>query len=275
MQRTPRPGCDRGIKTTLKRTLKMALVKPKLDQTAKQEEVKAETAVEVAAAETPKTSEQKLAEPKVDQPIVAKEEVGTALASVSPHATASVVSFVAEQAEQGFEGAVLDSFSFPRMKLDDGKFLFGTDEEELGESFQFQALKSRPIYVIRQSEDSDAESFYSYDPQGQTHTDGSSAKAKLDEWKEQGYGDSEHPLDVKEYLEMFALLVGGPHDGEVVSLSIPPASRTRFWGQAEVAKIKFRLGTGQVVYEAKVGKKAGDGAKSFRPWLFSIVGPAE
>lgn len=248
----------------------MALVKPKTHEAPVEEVKKVETPAPVV-----ETKEEVLAGPKVDQPIVAKEEVDHAIATVSPHATANVTAFIKEQAEQGFEGLTIDGFSFPRIKLDDGQFLMGTDEEEIGQSFKFRAVKSRPIYVIRQSEDGEAESFYSYDPNGLTNTDGSSAKLKLDEWREQGYGDSDHPLSVRPYLEVFALMVDGKHDGEMVSLSIPPSSKSRFGGKAAEAQMRFGLGTGQVIFEAKVGAKTGEGAKSFRPWSFSIVGPAE
>lgn len=251
----------------------MALVKPKTNE-APVEEKKVETpAPQPPVAE--KTKEQQLAEPKVDQPVVPAAEAQQALATVSPHATANVTAFIKEQAEQGFEGLAIDSFSFDRIKLDDGEFLLGSDEESLGTEFDFRALKSRPIYVVRQSDDKDAESFYSYDPAGQTHTDGNSAKETLDKWKEQGYGDAEHPLDIRQYLEIFALMIGGKHDGEMVSLSIPPSSRTRFGGKAAEAQMRFGLGTGQVVFKASVGKKVGEGNTAFKPWSFSIVGPAE
>jgi hypothetical protein len=246
----------------------MALMKPKTkDET---ETKQAEAPAPVQEAKKPETKEEQLAGPKQDQPIVPAEEASQALAEVHPVSTSNVKQFIQEQAEEGFEGLAIDGFSFDRIKLEDGKFLKGSDEVEIGEKFQFIALSSRSIYVVRQSDDQDAESFYSYDPAGQTKTDGSSAKDILDEWKTDGYGTEEHPLSIRKYLEVFARL---PKGDEMVSLSIPPSSVSRFSGKAAEAKFRYNLGLGQVVLEASVGKKAGEGSKAFRPWTFSVIGP--
>lgn len=257
----------------------MALMKPKT-----KDEPKTETApVQEAPAAT---KEQKLAEPKVDQPTPNAEDTSKAVAAVEPAPTqelvahgeaanTNVTAFLQQQAEEGFEGLSIDGFSFDRIKLEDGKFLMGTEEVDLGESFQFRPMKSRTLYVVRQTSDGDAETFYSYDPHGLTNTDGTSAKEKLDAWKEDGYGTEEHPLDIRPYLEMFALFVGGNYDGQMVSLSIPPTSKSRFGGKVAEAQMRYGLGAGQCIFEASVGKKVGEGSKSFKPWNFKFVRAAE
>ena len=247
----------------------MALVKPKTHEAPEVETKKVETPAPVV-----ETKEEVLAGPKVDQPIVPAEEVSQALATATPHGTSNLAAFVKQQADQGVEGIGGDSFSFDRSKLEDGEFLKGSDEENIGNEFKFRVLKSRPIYVVRQSEDNDAESFYSYDPNGQTLTDGNSAKEKLDEWREAGYGTDEHPLDIRKYLELFALMIDGKYDGEMVSISIPPSGVSRFGGKVVEAEMRHGLGTGQVIFKASVGKKVGEGQKAWKPWNFSLVGPA-
>lgn len=181
--------------------------------------------------------------------------------------------FLAQQDAQGFSGLTLDSFSFERIKLHEGQFILGEDEE-LGTTINFQPLACREIYVIRQSKDEDSEMFYSYDPEGRTHTDGSSAQATLNEWLEDGFGTDENPLVVKPYQEITATLVqeGGDHDGEIVNLSVPPSSRSRFGGQVYIATRKLGVSMDHVLMEAQVGSKVGSGNTAFRPWKFRALG---
>lgn len=180
--------------------------------------------------------------------------------------------FAEQQAAAGFEGLELGTFSFDRVKLSEGKFLLGNDEEELGESFNFIPLSTRALYTVSQSSDEDSKMFYSYDPKGLTLADGSSAEETLNEWKEEGYGTDEDPLVIKQYIEVMAELIDREdgHDGSMVSLSIPPASRQRFGGMGFQAMRKYNCQLDGVVVTASVGAKAGEGKKSFRPWNFKL-----
>lgn len=197
--------------------------------------------------------------------------------SVSEQRSNAMTQFTQEQAAAGFEGMDLTSFSFDRIKLHEGTFKLGQEDEDLGTSLQVVIMGTRRLYVVRQSDDNDAESYYSYDPKGQTMTDGSSAEAKLAEWLDEGYGTAEAPLDIREYLEAMATLVNrdDERDQEMVMLSIPPASKARLSGVAFQAKSRLGLDLGGVVIECQVGKQAGEGTKKFRPWVFKVVGPYE
>ncbi|MCY1356461.1 hypothetical protein D9M69_429150 [compost metagenome] len=185
--------------------------------------------------------------------------------------------FAQEQAEAGFEGMELSSFSFDRIKLHEGTFKLGQEDTDIGSSFQCVVIGTRKLFVVRQSEDNDAESFYSYDPQGQTMTDGSSAADKLAEWLDDGYGTADNPLDIRPYLEAMAQLVNrdDEYEGTMVTLSIPPASKARLGGVAFQAKSRLGRELNGVVIECSVGKQAGEGTKKFRPWLFKLIGNYE
>ena len=205
--------------------------------------------------------------------VVEGSEVAVAKASNTELRQVTTAQFLAAQSDAGFEGLDLGSFSFERIKLDEGKFLMGANDEDLGTSISFTALSTRSLYIVRQSGDKDAEMFYSYCPKGTTTSDGSSSQDTLNKWLEDGFGDAENPLDIKKYLEVMAELTDrdDEHDGLMVSLSIPPASQQRFGGMAFQAARKFNRGLDGVVITATVGAKAGEGSKSFRPWNFKIA----
>lgn len=186
----------------------------------------------------------------------------------------AMAQFTQEQAEAGFEGLELTGMSFDRIKLHEGKFLIGSEESELGTEFDCVVYATRNIYVVRQSTDNDAEAFYSYDPKGQTMTDGTSAQEKLADWLDDGYGTEDAPLDIRPYLEATVVLVNreDEYDGHMAMLSIPPASKARMAGAAAKAQMKFKgAKLNEVVTRCTVGKKVGDGQKAFRPWLFSAI----
>jgi hypothetical protein len=207
---------------------------------------------------------------------LAEPAAGTAV-SVTAQRTNAMAQFTQDQAEAGYEGMDLTSFSFDRIKLHEGTFKIGQEETDLGNSFKAVVMGTRRLFVVRQSTDNDAESYYSYDAKGATMTDGSSAEAKLEEWFDEGYGVEGAPLDIREYCEAMALMVGrtDEYTDAMVTLSIPPASKSRLAGMAFQAKSRLKSELNGVVLECQVGKKAGEGAKSFRPWLFKLVGRYE
>lgn len=207
--------------------------------------------------------------------VAARQEGPTSIAVQRENA---LQKFAEEQAAAGFEGLELSGMSFDRIKLNEGKFLLGSDETDLGTEINCVIHNTRKIYVVRQGDFNDAKAYYSYDPQGKTLTDGSSAEEILQEWLEDGYGTAESPLDIKEYLEAMATLVGrdDEYDGTMVMLSIPPASKPRLAGAAAQAYTRFKgARLDQVITKCAVGKKIGEGQKAFRPWVFSVVGRYE
>lgn len=212
------------------------------------------------------------------QAVAAAEPAERTAVTVTEQRTNAMAQFTQDQANQGFEGLELSGMSFDRIKLHEGQFKLGSEETELGTDINVVIHSTRKIFVVRQSDDNDAESFYSYDPKGATFTDGSSAQAKLEDWMDDGYGTAESPLDIREYLEAMATMVNrdDEHEGTMVMLSIPPASKSRLAGVAAQAFTRFKgANLGQVVTQCSVGKKIGEGQKAFRPWVFKVVGPFE
>ena len=231
-----------------------------------------ETVVETPAEETlTEEGVAAVAEEPQQQVAVAQEAKQPSVVQAQANAMAQ---FTDTMAEAGFEGLTLSSMSFDRIKLHEGQFKIGSDEAELGTDFDCIVHAIRKIFVVRQSTDNDAESFYSYDAKGATFTDGSSAAEKLQDWLEDGYGTEDEPLDIREYLECTATLVDrdDEYDEQMVMLSIPPASAARFSGVAAQAYMKFKGALlSDVVIRCTVGKKIGEGQKAFRPWVPKVL----
>lgn len=271
----------------------MALARPQVTKTQDEAETLNTAGVEATAAATVVEPEVVSAaaseavassEPMTEKGVEATQAVAVAepaeqkAVSVTEQRTNAMAQFSADQAAAGFEGLDLTGMSFDRIKMHEGKFLLGSEEAELGTEFDCVIHNTRRLYVVRQSTDQDAESYYSYDATGATFTDGSCAAEKLQDWADEGYGGEESPLDIKEYLEAMATLVNrdDEYDQQMVMLSIPPASKARLAGAAAQAYTKMRgARLDQVVTQCQVGKKVGEGTKAFRPWVFKITGRYE
>lgn len=231
----------------------MALVKPQVAETG---------TVEVIQAEVTEMVEEK----STVSEVVNSTEVAVAASGQ----LSGMKALLEEQADLGFEDIEISQFSFDRIRLHEGKFQKG--EEELGEKFLFVPLSSRAIYIIKQNNDEDGEMFYSYCPEGTTTADGGSSKAIRDAWKEEGFDTPDNPVIISKYMEIMAQVIGEDGEaGDVVSLSIPPSSRARFGQVPAMAKMRFQANTNEVVVEAQVGAKVGEGKKAFRPWNFKVV----
>lgn len=253
----------------------MALKRAEVNEEVK-ETVEAEQAEQLATHEP----EQEVLPEQASPAPEAMDADGTSNALAAPKQTAlaqqresGLKQFLQEQAEQGFEDLEVGAFSFDRVKLHEGTFKLGSDEQDIGSKIQFVALSTRASYVVKRDSGEDAPMFYSNSADGSTKTDGSSAKETLDEWLEDGYGTKDQPLVISKYLEVTAELVapGEDHDGAVVNLSIPPSSLQRFGGMTLMANRRFNAPLSMVVCEATVGAKIGEGKKSFRPWNFRVL----
>lgn len=239
---------------------------PEADATAQQAEPAGETAATEPTAETFETKE------------VAVKAESTVVTAAPGAAGSAMAAFENDMAAQGFEGMQLTGMSFDRVKLHEAQFLLGSEEVKLGEAIKVQIMSTRKIYVVRQFSGNGAEMFYSYDPAGKFKTDGSSAEETLAEWREDGYGTPEAPLEIKTYIEGMAMLVGREDEYEqhMISLSIPPASRDRLAGAFAVGRQRFKCtDPANLIIECKVGAKVGSGEEAFRPWIFKAVGLAE
>lgn len=241
---------------------------PEADATAQQAEPAGETAATEPTAETFESK----------GVAVTSESTAVAPGAAPGQAGSAMAAFENEMAAQGFEGMQLTGMSFDRVKLHEAQFLLGSEEVKLGEAIKVQIMSTRKIYVVRQFSGNGAEMFYSYDPAGKFKTDGSSAEETLAEWREDGYGTPEAPLEIKTYIEGMAMLVGREDEYEqhMISLSIPPASRDRLAGAFAVGRQRFKCtDPANLVIECKVGAKVGSGEEAFRPWIFKAVGLAE
>jgi hypothetical protein len=205
---------------------------------------------------------------------VAVKAESTAVVTNTERQASAAKQFTEDMASQGFEGLNITGMSFDRIKLDEGKFLLGSEEIPLGEEIEVNILSTRNIYIVRQFAGEGAELFYSYDKHGKTLSDGTSAQEILDEWLGDGYGTPDEPLDIKEYIEAMAQLKNreDEYDEHMVSLSIPPASKDRLAGAIAVGVRKNACAPGELIIKAKVGAKVGKGEKAFRPWTFTCVG---
>lgn len=250
----------------------MALTKPQVTDTAAEVEVL--SAEGVVATETVKVAETAVAaaEPVAEQAVAVAQPA--AAPTVTEQRTNAMAQFTQEQASAGFEGLDLTGMSFDRVKLHEGTFKLGSEEADIGTEFDCVIHSTRRLYVVRQSDEQDAKNFYSYDAKGLTFTDGSSAEETLQEWLDDGYGTADSPLDIKEYLEAMATLVNrdDEYDGQMIMLSIPPASKAKLSGAAAQAFTKMNKALlSDVVTRCTVGKQLGEGTKKFRPWVFKVV----
>lgn len=224
-------------------------------------EVKPDTAAEAqfeAAAEKPK------------QDLAVKQD--SAVATVAEKTKGVMAAFGQEMAAEGFEGMELTGMSFDRLKMHEGKFQLGSEETDMGDTIYVQVMSTREIFVVRQHDGEDSPMYYSYDPAGRTLSDGSSAADTLEKWLDDGYGEgTENPLQIKTYIEGMAMLVkrDDEYASHMVSLSIPPASKSRLAGAFAVGRQRFGVGPGQLVVKCVVGKKVGSGSTAFRPWIFT------
>lgn len=244
-----------------------------VEETAKAGAEEVQTEVVDQAVETEVQEEAQL-DHEVKDPEPSTQVAEAKQTAVAPtgaaKASQAMAEFSREQEEQGFEGMDLTGMSFDRIKLHEGQFKLGQEETPIGTDFECVIQATRRLYVVRQSDDNDADAFYSYDPEGKTNTDGS--ESKLEEWKEDGY---EETIEIKEYMEAVALLVNrdDEFDQMMVMLSVPPASRARVAGAAAQAQFRLKAkNLSEVVVRASVGKQVGTGTKAFKPWNFSLVG---
>lgn len=184
-----------------------------------------------------------------------------------------------ELAEDGMEGLTIGGLSFEQIRLPgEGQFLIGQDDVELGKSFDCVIQQSRARYIVKQSDEKDAEMFYSYHPQGLTDTEGMDTSEKLKEWKEEGY---DAPV-IKKYLEVMAIFIDVDEDGNpgerdraMVMLSLSPTAVQRFSGFIYQMKAMKGLRQNEFVTRCEVGKKVkGSNGENFFPWSFKFGGPA-
>lgn len=259
----------------------MALNTPQTTDQVQDQEENFESTVEAAENTEAEEPQDAPAEP---EPETKKE---TSVATQSQGKVASPVGGNAAEsrlAENGMEGLTVGGMSFDSIKLpSEGQFLIGQDDEELGKSFKCVIQQSRARFIVRQSNDQDAEMFYSYDADQFaktgviTDTEGGDRADEVREWKEDGYDEA--PV-IKKYLEVMVILIDEDEDGnpgerdrQMAMLSIPPASVQRFSGFIYQNHMMKKLAQHEFVTECIVGKKVKKDSNSFFPWNFKNAGP--
>ena len=272
----------------------MALTKPKTTNTAaateeavSQEGVQAvanqveqetaqEQVEETTQAQATEEGVQAVAEQASDpQPTaLATQQEAKAPANNTERSKAAASQFESNMAESGFEGLTLGGLSFEQIRLPgEGQFLIGQDDEELGQEFDCVIQGTRSRYVVRQSDDQDAEMFYSYDPKGKVNAEGVDMSETLQEWADDGY---EKPV-IKRYIEATAVMVNAAdpdREGMMVILSIPPASVQKFAGFIAQQQFMKKQQPSEFITRCVVGKKVKKDKTSFFPWAFKNVGEA-
>lgn len=264
----------------------MALAKPTVARTEVQPEAEVvetqavqEMAKEVDTAEVEETTEVEAQEAITTAPAVAKTQTQVVQRQAS-HPVASAGNFTAAMAEQGFEGLKLDGFSFPTIVLPgEGFFQLSEDEESnLGKAFVFTPESSRSRYIVKESDDKDAEHFMSYSADGSTKTDGTDSTAILRQWDADSGEENYRPV-IKHYLDLVATVIEADPSsdqaqdlvGETVMISIPPTSISRLSGAMARGMKKYgEIGTFDI--EASVGRKVKTDGGGFYPWVFKLVG---
>lgn len=264
----------------------MALTKPKTTDTAAttNEEAISQEGVQGVAQQAEQVEQetfQEQVEETTQEPVteegvkaVATQQEAKAPANNTERTAAAASKFESSMAESGFEGMTLGGLSFEQIRLPaEGQFLIGQDDEELGQEFDCVLQGTRSRYVVRQSDDQDAEMFYSYDPKGLVNAEGVDMAETLQEWADDGY---EKPV-IKRYIEATAVMVNAAdpdREGMMVILSIPPASTQKFAGFIAQQQFMKKQEPNEYITRCVVGKKVKKDKTSFFPWAFKNVGDA-
>lgn len=164
--------------------------------------------------------------------------------------------------------------SFPVLKLDGKDFMC---EGETFETVDVVLLEqhNKFLYKARQgTQDEEVPVAYSYDER--TTVTGRPLTELFDEWRAAGEMEEGASPIVAKYKEVVAEVrnTGTALDGELVLLSVPPASRSRLAGYIKKLAMK-RMTPQSVVTRCQPGNKVVRGKTSFYPWDFKLVGPAE
>lgn len=176
--------------------------------------------------------------------------------------------------ESGFEGMDLGYGSFPNISLkNEGRF-FDSDENDLGTEFRCVVQYSKAKYLIKNTkcDKKDEDAVYTYDLVTVANDAETPIQEIIDDWTSQGWGWEKKP-----YIEVGVLWVGDEEDekdGEMMLLSIPPASRRTFSGKMASVQMKAGLMPNQFILKCFVGKKITHDKGDFYPWKFAYEGKA-
>ena len=222
--------------------------------------------------------------PEVEAPTAKPEPTQVATAEVATPATAKVATpamvtsnAVADLADEGFEGLVVNGMSFNRIKLNNGRFQFGSEGRDIGDSFTGQILTTKALYVFKcDPEDDNSDVFYSYTADGSLLSDGSSSESTLQSWAEKGYSPDEKTglWHSQKYVEAMVSITDCNDEtvvGDVVICQIPPASIPRFSGFISLQWMRTRQKPSDFETKFKVGATVKKNRTEFNPWEFAVA----
>ena len=242
-----------------------SLVRPNVTKTETQTEAVEET---VMTEETVVAQEETVVEAAPTQEVAVAEQ-RTAVATTG--AGVSMADHLAVLEQQGASGLLVDAMSFDRVKLHEGTFKVGDNDEELGKEINIKPMNIQAVHLFsRTDEEDEDEVFYSYDAQGRTDTAGNDTTGRLAEWAADGY---DKPA-VRTYQEVMAELVDRDDewDGAIVNLSIPPASRNKFGGLVYITTRRQNCTMDQLVINCTPSEtRKSKGGKSYRRWVFKVA----
>lgn len=245
------------------------LVRPNVTKTETETETNTETvAMTEDTVETVETNVAQEEAPAATQEVaVAEKNTAVAVASSG----LSMAEHLAALEQQGASGLLVDAMSFDRVKLHEGTFKVGDNDEDLGKEINIKPMNIQAVHLFsRTDEEDEDEVFYSYDAQGRTDTAGNDTTGRLAEWAADGYGKP----TVRTYQEVMAELVDRDDewDGAIVNLSIPPASRNKFGGLVALTTLRQNCTMAQLVLNCTPSETLkSKGGKSYRRWVFKVA----
>lgn len=241
---------------------KLAALKAE-QEAAEAEDSQTEVAVEEEEEETPLPA----AAQKRDQVPVARAstEVATAPAASGMTINAPIAGFEDVDDDIGYG-------SYPVLKLDGKDFMC---EGETYETVDVVLLEQRNKFLYKArpgKQDEEVPVAYSYDER--TTVTGRPLTELFAEWQDAGEMEEGASPIVAKYKEVVAEVrnTGTELDGELVLLSVPPASRSRLAGYIKKLAMK-RMVPQSVITRCQPGNKVVRGKTSFYPWDFRLVGP--
>lgn len=172
--------------------------------------------------------------------------------------------------DDGFDSIEVNFSSYPRVKLEAGKFWAGT--ENLGDQFTAQLAQVRKVYVVRDRADQNdkgGRAIWTHD--GETTTQGLSVAAIKAKWASEGFTD---PV-TRETGEGVALIKDGKMAGRMVMLSIPQQSMAKLAGYHNELKLSRGLRASQVLTRVYVSEPVKASSGTFTPWGFAYAGPLD
>ncbi len=168
--------------------------------------------------------------------------------------------------EAGFGGLDHGFGAYAIVALQNEGMFEDSNNDSLGKAFTGIILESRTKWVFSNTkcEKKDEQALYSYDGTTDTNTDQPLAPT-IEEWAEKGWGFERRP-----YTEVTVDLTDGDRAGEIVLLSLPKTSRTKFTGYISTNARRFKLYPSQYVTKFEVGDKITSTPFPFFPWKFSF-----